>query len=1380
MGFIVAAIAAVVSAVAPIVAVIAPIVKFVVPIVAVVLAYKYQAFVSDLNSTGVGGDGSIGGGQLGGDPGSQAQGVLVTRAGSDVAIPVVYGYRKIGGVITFAETGSTNNQYLWVAYVLSEGPVEGLRELFIDDSQLPDTVISDLNLGKTVDVSTGKYKDRVTLQFSQGVYYDNPRNSSIGTWSIMKDAPSWRSSMTYNGLAVVFARYYWKDIVTQEDADANPFGGGIPDLQAGLLGRRVASIANAEVNDYAARTERYSINPVEHLCDYLSNPRYGKGLRRTDINWESWIKAANKCNQRVEYISGVFGPILTSNIVIDTSTTLFNNTKTMLATFRGYMPYSQGEYKLKIEDAGDEDDILSGVATIVNTFDDDNIVGTITYQTVEKANKYNSVKIGFADPDNKWSNAEIIYPETASERAVYIAEDNGRVNQKEVFFAGITNYAIAKDMAKLIFNKSRYQESCSLTVSSEGLELEVGDNIYIQSRMLNFSTIPWRIITISINNNMTVDIGCVRNPDFIYPHTRVGEEDIVLPPFIPRGATILYPAVQSTVSIGLVPPTNAYVSPTFDPPRIQNVTPNTFGSAGVNTVRVTGTGFKSGITALWRAADDATTYVGSVTRINDGELTVTTTAGMTAANQPYDLRVQNSSEYGSRSSTAQNILNVDGTQPPAVTDPANNPILVDAPVIPTPPQPDITLPPSDPPDTGESPNNPPDPAPEPVPLTDILEITNVTFTTQDNFVYATIVGKQPNNPMYLHTEFRYRRTGTNDEPQIFYALGRPGAGLSISTVVGPLLPNNTSYDIVGRVIYTTGEYSTKVNRNTFVTRASGSLDPVDIVEESSTAWPNYSGTFGIFRENVPVVSAQTVLVSGAPTNPRSLSITVRQDTNGFEPNFNIHGVKIFAKPIGQSWWYKVERGVGQGYVPGSPFTFTLGGTLDIFGAPLYPDIPTDAQQNWDFVFRFMYRDQDGLRQLRYMSVPVERSGSSYSFNPFAGRTPINELASAFSINFEPPTNPATAAEMTVNIAAITFTRERGTLEQIVWVEPPNATVLNSWAGMQFRIGYLDSTSTFDNFTRYTSKNRSIDPVTGYVKYYLPVQFNRQYEMVASPLLAPAVTTGVGDLGTNSYFGKGFISDRTTGSDIPTTTLGSSINWAGTFNFTRLDTEDALSASRSIARAPAIPRVQVREARFGSVFGTNLRQYDRYDYVFNGDHISNFTGVAVYRRQNLSTKDLTLYNLNYFGLGRWERIFIANDVDFDLNKFVRPAETVEHFNKNYRPGVDNVSLLTNASNSNVVAPGGEDDIIVVAVTTVGESTQGLLMPRARFSPAWSENFQENLLLGARPTVVNLSDYSIYPSQYNRNLSQARTAPASNSMLNFLKLPYNGDDYNGSNL
>jgi hypothetical protein len=95
------------------------VVKAVVDVVASVVNFVAQPFM----------------GMLGGMPdvpsaaaeAERQQGVLLQRQGSTVNIPVVYGYRKVGGIVTFAETGSTNNQYLWVAYVFSDVQLKDLE-----------------------------------------------------------------------------------------------------------------------------------------------------------------------------------------------------------------------------------------------------------------------------------------------------------------------------------------------------------------------------------------------------------------------------------------------------------------------------------------------------------------------------------------------------------------------------------------------------------------------------------------------------------------------------------------------------------------------------------------------------------------------------------------------------------------------------------------------------------------------------------------------------------------------------------------------------------------------------------------------------------------------------------------------------------------------------------------------------------------------------------------------------------------------------------------------------------------------------------------------------------------------------------------------------
>ena len=557
--------------------VVSSVVKAVVNVVASVVSFIAQPFM-----------GLLGGMPSMPDAASMAreqQGVLIPREGSDEQIPIVYGYRKLAGVTTFAETGSSNNKFLYVVYVFSEGIVEGLREVFIDDWQLPVNLTASLNAGQVVDVpgpstATNRYGGRVRMIWNPGVYYANPASSTVGQYlktNIFAESPSFTNQMNFNGLATLAVRYEWKEIKGPADSENNPFTGGIPKVQVCLMGRRIAALdATASTYAYESAPVRYSTNPAEILLDYLRNPRYGKGLTNDDIDWTSWVKAANKCNTTVTYVNGqsFAGPILTCNYCVNTGQTIFANVKTLLMGFRAYMPYVQGKYKLRIEDAGNDLDILSGVAQVVmtattkpylkNQFTGNvcDVVGNITYTGIDKTSKYTSYSVTYVDPDQKWANQEVIYPESESERQAYINQDGGRENPGNATFPTLTNYAIAKDMARLLFLKSRRQETLSLTVSSEGLELEPGDNIRVEGNILNFNTgsliVPWRVVSVKINDNMTVDLGLVKNPDDIYPHARSNEEDTVDPVYVPKGSDIYYPSSENRGDpIGLVPPRNA-------------------------------------------------------------------------------------------------------------------------------------------------------------------------------------------------------------------------------------------------------------------------------------------------------------------------------------------------------------------------------------------------------------------------------------------------------------------------------------------------------------------------------------------------------------------------------------------------------------------------------------------------------------------------------------------------------------------------------------------------------------------------------------------------------------------------------------------------------
>lgn len=1365
MGFIVAAVTAVVNFV---VSVVAPVVAFVkanIAVVAAVAAVVASPFIGSLMS--------VPDVPSGGSEADRQQGVLVTTFGSEQAIPVVYGYRKVGGHVTFAETGSTDNKYLWVAYVLSEGPIEGLRELFIDDHQLPSTIVADLNAGRTVEITEGKYADRVVLQFSHGIYNSNPRTSTIGSWSICRDAPSWKTSMVYNGLAVVFARYEWKKIETQEEADANPFGGSIPRLQATILGRKVASIPNSSFNDYDNRTERYSTNPVECLVDYLCNPRYGKGLKRSDFYWPPVTDAANKCNQRVEYISGIYGPILTMNHVVDTGQTLMTNVKTMLAGFRGYMPFSQGQYKIGIEDAGNATDILSGQATIVRTFTEDNIIGSITYSSTEKANKYNSVKVGYVDPDDKWSNQSVVFPESAADRQFYIDLDNGRENTIEVFMPSITNYAIAKDMARLIFNKSRFQDTCSFTADGSAIDLEVGDNIRIQSKILNFTTTPWRIISLNIKNDMTVEIGCIRNPDFIYPHTRVGEEDIVEPVFVPRGATIYYPAVQTEVPVGLVPPTNAVFPTVHQPPSITGINPSFFNSPGVNTVTVYGRNFRTGITGYF-VGEDGTNYTpSSFSRDSDGQVRIGTTSSMTADNQPYDIVVVNDAIFGGLGARFNNCLHVDGTSPPSITDPIDNPPTQDPPVFEDPDDPTITPPPTEPPPEGEGPNTPPQDQPEELPLTDIVPVTNFTVTSASNgLVYIDLTGTQPLNPAYESLKIYYKHYSPSETVyQSVDVTTKPGPGGDINWRIGPLLPD-LNYVFISRVKYITGEFSTRVNKWFITTTAGGFGDPRDYPEQASTGWPVDPGEYVSRRDNtISDLTAITLLTGGVPRDPRELSVTVKQNIFREPANYDIKGVVCYSKSITQSAWDRNTVIFDDSYIPGSAVTFTHPGDL---GFPVYPDVPTGNQQNYDFIFRWLYKDDtESSQQTRIMNVPVEWYIGIYSFNPFTTTINRSERAEDYFITLADPDAPSAARDMTVNILGIGAWAQRGTDEQRFFIQPPDSSVISEWAGMRFRSRPVIPGAN-PPYEEYTETNVRISPSAGNAFYIVPTVFDQDREWVVTPLYRE---NGERKDSTQSWYGKGYVANRSTGPDVPAILLGDNTpNWYGKFGWRQISTADALNTIDDEFPAPANPRVQVLNYTWfwrpsQTVFGWS----DQWcEIEFDHRAIVNYAGLDIYRRyRNQAQMDnpFTRENNSFYGLGRWEKVeYNTTNNSGSVTVRLRNPEDWQIFNSRFvlSDGISSAnplfSSLYDPTNFFYVGSNGNNvEIMLVARTTSGASTIGILLPNSR-NPSNTTN-GTNQLIGVRPVEVSVSDYVGFNTDLQKNLNQSVTTSGKTVVTGF---------------
>lgn len=479
------------------------------------------------------------------------QGVTVTKTGSQVAIPVVYGFRRVGGRIIFAETNGTRNSFLYVIYAVAEGEIRGINRIHIQDIELPRPSGGLYTSGQKYNITSGRFANRLQLQV-----FNNGLVAGLGSNDLAKESASWgQRSRGAQNMAYVVCRFEWKEIKSQDDADANPYRGGIPTAQFDVLGKKVYDVtqhsSGADLSaDYGSLSKTAnSYNPVSNLLDYLMNPVYGCGIPKEEIDADSFKRAAIKCNQSVQYSTGTNGKAITCNAVMSTKSTLFDNVKRLLIGTRGFMPFIQGRYKINIEDGGNATDITSSTLTSAFDVTEKHLMGDVALKGEDKQNKYNQVIVRYIDPDLEFSEQEVSYTESADVTA------DGEDLIGEFDYHTISNRNQATDIARLIYKKSRNQRFLSFSATPELLEVEPGDIITVTSTVLNLSQTTFRVLSMSFTKDGFVSIQAREHIASLYPF--VQNEQIVLPSQTYKPSVYSMTPLAKTnpvVPIGVAPP----------------------------------------------------------------------------------------------------------------------------------------------------------------------------------------------------------------------------------------------------------------------------------------------------------------------------------------------------------------------------------------------------------------------------------------------------------------------------------------------------------------------------------------------------------------------------------------------------------------------------------------------------------------------------------------------------------------------------------------------------------------------------------------------------------------------------------------------------------
>ena len=418
------------------------------------------------------------------------RGILLNKQSNDANVPIIYGERLVGGTRVFMETSGTDNTYLYMAIVMSEGEINSIEEIRVDDKAV--TWASSLSDGTEVEVGSGDsnfYKDSESLIRVEPFFGTDSQAAS----DLLSTLSSWGSNHRLRGLCYLALRFKWN-----QDAFT-----GIPKVQAKIKGKKVVFYNSS----LAAQTAAHKTNPAWCLLDYLTNERYGKAIAISEIDLQSFYDASVVCETQVTPYSGASDiNIFDTNTVIDTSQKIIDNVRELLKGCRGYLPYTSGKYKLIIE--------TTGSASITLTEDD--IIGGYNLSIPTKNERYNRVIVGFVNPARNFQVDEVQFPpiddsglSSADQHATMKTADGGFLLEGRFSFKTLTSPYQAEEMAEVILRRSREAITLGLNVSFDAYDLAIGDIVNITHSSLGFSAKAFRVMGITFNEDFTIGLSLV-------------------------------------------------------------------------------------------------------------------------------------------------------------------------------------------------------------------------------------------------------------------------------------------------------------------------------------------------------------------------------------------------------------------------------------------------------------------------------------------------------------------------------------------------------------------------------------------------------------------------------------------------------------------------------------------------------------------------------------------------------------------------------------------------------------------------------------------------------------------------------------------------------
>ncbi len=394
------------------------------------------------------------------------EGLTISKRGSLENVPVIYGKRRTGGIINFKGTEGTNNENLWIEYIIAEGECNALVDMFIDGESYTES----------------KYSGLVTLTFYSGT------DSQAADPNLVAKFDDYTTDDRSRGLCKAVVKFkYNANHLTRE-----------PKVEFLIEGKKLY--------DTRTSTTAYSENPALAVYDYLTNARYGAGYKISASNLidSDFNAAANYCETQIVQHQSTSSTTdyYQLNGVIDTGKNVRSNIIEMLSAFNAHLVPDGDKYRILVEK---DESIALGL-------DHDNIIeDSVNYAINDIKDRHNEILLDYANEEKEYLDDQLSIKD-----ATLLAEDNNIENQKRIKNYLDTDQYRLNHFIKIVMKKSRQGIAVGLTVSPQGFELLPGAIVSLTLSDPGWSNKTFRVLKTKEIENGNIGLNLLEHEPSVY------------------------------------------------------------------------------------------------------------------------------------------------------------------------------------------------------------------------------------------------------------------------------------------------------------------------------------------------------------------------------------------------------------------------------------------------------------------------------------------------------------------------------------------------------------------------------------------------------------------------------------------------------------------------------------------------------------------------------------------------------------------------------------------------------------------------------------------------------------------------------------------------